>query len=205
MAPGALSPPSSLETNMPGPLPARRRVAALALVSLIPIVGCGRAQGAQRSGPPGTDSGGGARTAQRADSVPADPVSRALDRVDAARARLESADAAAASAMRDLDLALDDVSQLEGASRFHARWPANRFDGAFEETAEHARDDGRETAAWAGREAQRIATRAERRAAHQAAMSLRRVRTTCECPRDLDAKDWNDSDSDADAGDSDAP
>jgi hypothetical protein len=128
---------------MPGPLATRHRVAALALASLIPIAGCGRAQGAQRSSPPGTDSGGGAQTAQRADSVPADPVSRALDRVDAARKRLESADAAAAAAMRDLDLALDDVNQLEGTSRSHSRWPIGRFEGGFEEmhtTCECPRD-----------------------------------------------------------------
>jgi hypothetical protein len=192
---------------MPGPLRTRRHVTALALASLIPIAGCRHAQGAQQSSSQGGDSGAASGSAQGTDSAHPDPVARALDRVDAARARLQSADAAAVSAMRDLDLALEDVSHLEGAPRFRSRWPIGRFESDLPEHAERLGDiegEGADWSAWSARQAHIMAARVGRRAAHEAAMNLRRIHRRFEC-RDRgddtdepDPADWSDSNDDGD-------
>src|SRR6185437_7981021 len=87
---------------------------ASSLVGCLAVVLCLTAcRGATAQGaPPGQSVASGSDAARSNDAV-----DKALDRIDAARSRLEAADAAAAKAARDLDGALDDAARLNPGAR----------------------------------------------------------------------------------------
>jgi hypothetical protein len=170
-----------------------RAVAAVIQAALCPAIVCGLlacsrapAQEAPRSPHPGSES---VTQSPHDSTAPGDSVARALDRIDAARARLQAADAVVTSAMRDLDAAIADAAQLsptseipelssathraEGeANRMATRW--RNLGERWQETGGHWADFGERIAFHAERLARVEATAAERQAEREVDREMRR-------------------------------
>jgi hypothetical protein len=152
------------------------------------LLACSRAPAQEAPRSPPTGSAAGAQSRQ--DSTGSrDSVGRALDRIDAARTRLQAADAVVTSAMRELDAALADAARLgparnaselssateraeREADRMTTRW--RDFGERWQDSGSRWADFGERIASHAERLANAAASVAERQAERQAEREIRR-------------------------------